>query len=95
MISLEAYSSSKDEFASFNACLLALLKDAAVPAGDFGSIPPTENKFVDIPDSKLAFDKQNSVSVDPTSGFVKWCSTYLCSKLDTPFSYVAVPPVQL
>lgn len=41
MISLEANSNNRDEFASFKACLLALLKEAAVPTGDLGSAPPT------------------------------------------------------
>lgn len=44
MISLDANSNNSDELASFRACLLALLKDAAVPLGDLGSTPPTENK---------------------------------------------------
>lgn len=41
MISFEANSKSKDELANLSACLLALLKEAAVPVGDFGSTPPT------------------------------------------------------
>lgn len=42
MISFDANSKNSDEFASCIACLLALLNEAAVPCGDFGSIPPRE-----------------------------------------------------
>lgn len=38
MISLEANSNNNDVLASFKAPRLALLKDAAVPVGDLGSI---------------------------------------------------------
>lgn len=37
IISFEANSKRRDVLASFKAALLALLKDAAVPTGDFGS----------------------------------------------------------
>lgn len=43
MISFEANSKSNEEFASFKACLLALLKEAAEPMGDLGSTPPSIN----------------------------------------------------
>lgn len=43
MISFDANSNNRDEFANIKACLLALLKEAAVPDGDFGSTPPSRN----------------------------------------------------
>lgn len=41
MISFDANSNNREELASFKACLLALLNEAAVPVGDFGSTPPS------------------------------------------------------
>lgn len=47
IISLEANSNNSEELANFSACLLALLKAAAVPVGDFGSTPPSITELED------------------------------------------------
>jgi hypothetical protein len=45
MSSCEVYSSNIDVLASMSDSLLALLNAAAVPIGDFGSTPPSINKY--------------------------------------------------
>jgi hypothetical protein len=44
MSSCDVYSSNIDVLASMSDSLLALLKAAAVPIGDFGSTPPSINE---------------------------------------------------
>lgn len=44
-ISREAYSSMIDVLANRKACFTGLLNAAAVPTGDLGSAPPSENKM--------------------------------------------------